>query len=107
VSPGSALATADIPETKTKNVVKKSLKLYSCNRHISKLIYKLKLNAWNTKFSQNVVCVCFQQISVKQLFFECPILLNLYKEKGLKIKKNDISSIFDSDIIVDTVKIFF
>jgi ribonuclease HI len=37
----------------------KKSKLYSCNRHLSKLIYKLKLNAWNTKFSQNVVCVCF------------------------------------------------
>jgi hypothetical protein len=32
----------------------KKSKLYSC-----KLIYKLKLNAWNTTFSQNVVCVMF------------------------------------------------
>jgi ribonuclease HI len=83
----------------------KKSKLYSCNRHLSKLIYKLKLNAWNTKFSQNVVCVCSQQISVKHIFFECPVLLKLYAEKSLKMKNFDISSIFDSDIIVDIVKI--
>jgi hypothetical protein len=43
---------------------------------------------------------------VKHLFFERPVLLNLY-EKGLKIKTIDILSIVDSDIIVDPVKIIF
>jgi hypothetical protein len=48
-----------------------------------------------------------QQISVKHLFFECPVLLKLYEEKSLKMKNFDISSIFDSDIIVDIVKMIF
>jgi ribonuclease HI len=83
----------------------KKSNLYSCNRHLSKLIFKLKLNAWNTKFSQNVVCVCSQQISVQHLFFECPFLLNLYAEKSLTMNNFDISSVFESEIIVETVKI--
>jgi ribonuclease HI len=89
------------------NFFDKKSKYYSCNRHLSKLIYKLKLNAWNTKFSQNVVCVCSQDISVNHLFFECPILLKLYSEKNLKTNNFDILSIFDSDIIVDIMKVIY
>jgi hypothetical protein len=84
------------------NFFDKKSKLYSCNRHLSKLIYKLKFNAWNTKLSQNVVCVCSKQISVNHLFFECLVLLQpeayvcnrlllqLYEEKSLKIQNFDI-----------------
>jgi hypothetical protein len=85
----------------------KKPKLYSCNRHLSKLIYTLKLNAWNTKFSQNEVCVCSQQISVNHLFFECPVLLQLYEETSLKVKNFDVVSIGDSDVIVEVVKVIF
>jgi hypothetical protein len=87
------------------NFFDKKSNLYSCNRHLSKLIFKLKLNAWNTKFSQNVVCVCSQQISVQHLFFECPFLLNLYAEKSLTMNNFDISSVFENEIIVEIVKI--
>jgi hypothetical protein len=39
------------------------------------------------------------------LFFECPVLLQLYEEKSLKIKNFDIVSIFDSDVIVEVAKV--
>ena len=91
---------------RTKFLDKKAT-FYSCNRHLSKLIYKLKLNAWNTKFSQNVVCVCTQHISVNHLFFECPVLLKLYSEKNLKMNNFDIHSIFGSDKLVDIVKVIY
>jgi hypothetical protein len=73
--------------------------------HLTAPVLTMELNAWNTKFSQNIVCVCSKQISVNHLFFECPALLQLYEEKSLKIKNFDIVSIFDSDVIVEVVKV--
>jgi hypothetical protein len=86
----------------------KKSKLYSCKRHLSKLIYKLKLNAWNTKVSQNVVCVCSKQISVNPLFFWVPGFITTLRRKKCENKKKinfDIVSIFDSDVIVEVVKV--
>ena len=33
----------------------------------------LRLNSWNTKYSQNVSCVCKNVLSVKHILLECPI----------------------------------
>ena len=30
----------------------------SCSRYLASVIYKLRLNLWNSKYSQNVTCVC-------------------------------------------------
>jgi hypothetical protein len=46
-------------------------------------------------------------ISEQYLFFESQFLLNLYAEKSLTINNFDISSIFESELIVDIVKVIF
>ena len=42
------------------NKLKKESKfaIPSCSRYLARVIYKLRLNTWNTKYSQNVTCVC-------------------------------------------------
>ena len=67
----------------------------SSSRHIESTSYKLRLNAWNTKYSKNVACTCSDSISVHHLLFDCPILIDLYKNKGIdtSTKYGDIQSI--------------
>jgi ribonuclease HI len=57
----------------------------NCPRHISKIIYKLRLNSWNTKFSKDVKCLCNENISVRHLLIHCPIIKNQLKDKNILI----------------------
>ena len=41
--------------------------------HYLRVRYKLRLNSWNTKYSQNVTCVCSNILSFKHILLECPI----------------------------------
>ena len=52
----------------------------SCSRYLARVIYKLHLNTWNTKYSQNVTCVCkkYPILSVKHILLECPIYYHSY-----------------------------
>ena len=45
----------------------------SSSRYLAKVIYKLRLNSWNTKYPQNVTCVCKNTLSVKPILLKCPI----------------------------------
>ena len=60
----------------------------TCSRNLDIIILKLRLNAWNTKYSREVTCCCCKHISVHHLLFDCPILEDMYKKKGLDVKKN-------------------
>ena len=77
---------------------------FFCPRQIEVIIYKLRLNAWNTKYCKNVSCSCSDVITVHHILFDCPVLKILYKMKGIDLttKYGDIRGIlYDSqqDII--------
>ena len=63
------LSSHDIISILEKNVYKQIEKskfaIPSCSRHLVRVIYKLRLNTWNTKYSQNMTCVCKNILSVK------------------------------------------
>ena len=52
----------------------------SCSRYLARVIYKLRLNSWNTKYSQHVTCVCKNITSFKHILIECPITIDLFKK---------------------------
>ena len=54
----------------------------SCSRYLARVIYKLRLNSWNTKYSQNVTCVCKNILSVKHILFESPATTELFQKYG-------------------------
>ena len=58
----------------------------SCSRYLARVIYKLRLNSWNTKYSQNVTCVCKNILSVKHILLECAITIESLKKKKEKKK---------------------
>ena len=59
------LSSHEIISVLEKNVYKqiekkknKKIAIPSCSRYLARVIYNLHLNTWNTKYSQNVTCVC-------------------------------------------------
>ena len=57
-----------------------------CSRYFASLIYRLRCNAWKTKYVPNVVCICSQQISVHHIIFECPSLTAIFQDSGINVK---------------------
>ena len=88
------------PEYKTKS------HFPECSRHTQIIINKLKLNTWNTKYSKEVTCVCKEKISVKHMLLNCPILNQLYKDRGVIITENDIEKcLSDNDRVVEIARV--
>ena len=59
--------------------------ILSYPRNLSCLIYKIRLNAWKSKFSKNVECACGHPINILHILFNCPILLPLFRMSGIDI----------------------
>ena len=47
-----------LKKTVYKQIEKCKSAIPSCSRYLARVIYKLRLNSWSTKYSQNVTCVC-------------------------------------------------
>ena len=92
-----------------KNVYKQTgtskFAIPSCSRYLARLIYKLCLNTWNTKYSQNVSCVCKNIVFVKHILLECPI--ELFQKNGCDLNAcNNVRDIlYNTDIINSIVKL--
>ena len=44
-----------LKKTVYKQTEKSKFAIPSCSRYLARVIYKLRLNSWNTKYSQNVI----------------------------------------------------
>ena len=89
------------------NKLKKSkFAIPSCSRYLARVIYKLRLNSWNTKYSQNVTRVCKNTLSVKHILLECPITTELFQKNGYDLNAyNNVREIlYNTDVITNTVK---
>ena len=89
------------------NKLKKSkFAIPSCSRYLSRVIYKLRLNSWNTKYSQNVTCVCRNILSVKHILLECPFTTQLFQKNGYDLNAyNNVRDIlYNTDVITNIVR---
>ena len=75
--------------------------------YLARVIYKLHLNTWNIKYSQNVTCVCKNILSIKRILLECPITTELFQKNGYDFNAcNNIGDIlYNTDIINSIVKL--
>ena len=64
-----------------KQIEKSKFATPSCSRYLARVVYKLRLNTWNTKYSQNMTCVCKNILSVKHILLECPITTELFQKQ--------------------------
>ena len=78
---------------------------HTCS-YLLHVIYKLRLNSWNTKYSQNVTCVCKNNLSVKHILLECPITRELFQKNGydLNAYSNVRDILHNTDVITNIVK---
>ena len=53
-----------LKKTVYKQIEKSKSAIPSCSRYLGRVIYKLRLNSWNTKYSQNVTCVCKNMLNI-------------------------------------------
>ena len=65
--------TSILEKTVYKQTEKSKFAIPSCSRYLARVIYKLRLNSWNAKYSKNVTCVCENLLSVKHVLLKCPI----------------------------------
>ena len=89
------------------NKLKKSKSaIPSCSTYLARVIYELRLNSWNTKYSQNVTCVCKNILSVKHILLECHITAELFQKKGYDLNAyNNVRDIlYNTDVITNIVK---
>ena len=94
-------------EKKKKKKKESKFAIPSCSRYLARVIYKLRLNSWNTKYSQNVTCVCKNILSVKHILLECAITIVIKKKKKKKKKGYDFNAcnnVRNTDIISPIVK---
>ena len=71
-------------------------------------IYKLRINSWNTKYSQNVTCICKNILSVKHILLECPVLTTELFQKNeydLNACNNVRDILYNTDVISHIVKL--
>ena len=83
--PSSHEMNSLLKKTVYKQIEESNSAIPSCLRYLARIIYKLHLNSWNTKHSQNVTCICKNILSVKHILLECPIT-TVISEKWIRLK---------------------
>ena len=95
-----------LEKTVYQELQKSKSAISSCSRYLARVIYKLHLNSWNTKYSQNVTCVCKNILSVKHILLECPITTDLFQKNGHDFNDcNNVRDILYNTDIISIVKL--
>jgi hypothetical protein len=68
-------------------------KKLNCPRHISSIIFKLRVNCWRTKFSEKVSCICSNPISVDHILFNCQYIKDQLAQKKLNFSNKQVEEI--------------
>ena len=89
------------------NLKKSQSAIPFCSRYLARVIYKLRLNSWNTKYSHNVTCLCKNILPVKHILLECPITTELFQKNGhdLSAYNNVRDILYNTDVITNIVKL--
>ena len=90
-----------------KQIEKSKFAIPSCSKYLPRVIYKLRLNTRDTKYSQNVTCVCKNIKLFKHILLECPITTKLFLKNGYDFNAcNNVRDIlYNTDIISSIVKL--
>ena len=59
--------TSVLEKTVYQELQKSKVAIPSCSTYLARVTSKLRLTAWNTKYSQNVTCICKNIRSVKRM----------------------------------------
>ena len=94
---------------KRRQIEKSKFAIPSCSRYLARVIYRLRLNSWNTKYSQNVTCICKNFLFVKHILLECPITTELFQKKNghdLNTYNNLKDILYNNDVLILSNRLF-
>ena len=75
-------------------------------RKSSKLLLRLRLNTWNTKYVKDVKCICNEEITIQHILFECQFLQTLYLQRNIDTKSfTNINNLLYDQKILDIINI--
>ena len=88
-----------------KQIEKSKSAIPSCSRYLARVIYKLRLNSWNTKYSQNVTCVCKKYL-LNTYCLNVLLLQSYFRKNGYDLNAyNNVRDIsYNTDVITNIVK---
>ena len=93
-----------------KDLDKNKPAILSFPRYLARVIYKIRLNSWNTKFSKRVTQpICTNPISVYHILLECPITTALLKKDGYDFTSCNsvtvIDIVYTTNVIIPIAKL--
>ena len=75
-------------------------------KYLARVICKFRLNSWNSKYSQNVTCVCKNILCVNHILLECPITTGLFQKNGYKrLSHKTRDTLYNTDVMTAVVKL--
>ena len=99
-------STSILEKTVYKQIEKRRSKfaIPSCSRYLARVIYNLRLNSRNSKYSQNVTCVCKKYL-LNTYYFNG--LLQLFQKNGYYFNAcNNVRDIlYNTDLINHIVRL--
>ena len=95
-----------LQEFMDKECFKTKTKVLLYPRALSKLVYKMRLNSWKTKFLKDVECACGLPMSVQHIMFECQIIKHLFDDSKIDISSfSSLKELLYSPDMVDIAKV--
>ena len=76
-------------------------------RHLTRLVYKLRLNSWKTKYVKDVKCICNSKITVKHVLQDCPVLKLLFQDKDIVHDHFSINDILYGSNVLGVASVLF
>ena len=94
-----------LKKTEYKHIEKSKFAIPSCSRYLARVIYKLRLNSRNTKYSQNVTCIVKTSYLLNTYCLNV-LLLQLFQKNGYDLNAyNNLRDIlYNTDVITNIVK---
>ena len=83
-----------------KDLDKNRPAILSCPRYLARAIYKIRLNSWREKNSQQVTCICTNPVSDYHILLERPITTALFQkdEYDFTSSNNVIDFLYSTDV---------
>ena len=87
-------------------LTKSFIDILTLPRKASKLLLKLRLNVWKTKYVEGIKCICKENIDIDHILCKCEFMNNLYHQNNIIIDSTkDIKDILNDKNIIRVLNI--
>ena len=98
-----------------KSIVKRTAKshlkpkkpsIFNVQNNIGKLLLKLRLNSWKTKYCKDIKCICGNILDIDHVLFSCVKIIPLYQSNSIDITQyTNKEMLLESDMTIRIMEI--